>query len=119
MGAEQEAIARSGGGSAADEALREAGRPGGSAEGGELGGSAGGDGVGGGENQGGDQGGSRQGGSGGGGRDDLETATVEGCNDQEKVARQLCEAATKEADPFLRAALWDEYNEYRKILARQ
>ncbi|HEY8427772.1 MAG TPA: hypothetical protein VIL20_05335, partial [Sandaracinaceae bacterium] len=44
---------------------------------------------------------------------------VEGCNDEDKVARQLCEAATKEEDPFLRAALWDEYNEYKKILARQ
>ena len=37
----------------------------------------------------------------------------------DKVARQLCEAATKEEDPFLRAALWDEYNEYKKIIARQ
>lgn len=46
-------------------------------------------------------------------------ATVEGCEDEDKVARQLCEAATEERDPFLRAALWDEYNEYRKILARQ
>ncbi|HZL93799.1 MAG TPA: hypothetical protein VFB99_09145, partial [Vicinamibacterales bacterium] len=45
--------------------------------------------------------------------------TVQGCNDADKVARQLCEAATQEADPFLRAALWDEYNEYKKILARQ
>jgi hypothetical protein len=44
---------------------------------------------------------------------------VQGCNDTEKVARQLCEAATTEKDPFLRAALWDEYNEYKKILARQ
>ncbi len=34
------------------------------------------------------------------------------------MARQLCEAATTEKDPFLRAALWDEYNEYKKILAR-
>jgi hypothetical protein len=31
----------------------------------------------------------------------------------------LCEAATEEKDPFLRAALWNEYNEYRRILARQ
>lgn len=46
-------------------------------------------------------------------------ATVEGCDDRDRVARQLCEAATKEDDPFLRAALWDEYNEYKKILARQ
>ena len=45
--------------------------------------------------------------------------SVEGCEDTDKVARQLCEAATKEEDPLLRAALWDEYNEYKKILARQ
>lgn len=47
------------------------------------------------------------------------TSSVKGCNDSDKVARQLCEAATKEQDPFLRASLWDEYNEYKKILARQ
>jgi hypothetical protein len=46
-------------------------------------------------------------------------ATIEGCEDTDKVARQLCEAATEEKDPFLRAALWNEYNEYRRILARQ
>ena len=46
-------------------------------------------------------------------------ATIEGCEDQDKVARQLCEAATEEKDPFLRAALWNEYNEYRRILARE
>jgi hypothetical protein len=46
-------------------------------------------------------------------------ATIEGCEDDDKVARQLCEAATEEKDPFLRAALWNEYNEYRRILARQ
>jgi len=40
---------------------------------------------------------------------------VQGCNDQDRVARQLCEAATKENDPFLRGALWDEYNQYKKI----
>ena len=44
---------------------------------------------------------------------------IEGCEDDDKVARQLCEAATQEEDPFLRAALWDEYNEYKSILARQ
>jgi hypothetical protein len=44
---------------------------------------------------------------------------VEGCEDQDKVARQLCEAATEEQDPFLRAALWDEYNEYKTIILRQ
>jgi hypothetical protein len=47
------------------------------------------------------------------------TVNVEGCEDEDKVARQLCEAATEEKDPFLRAAMWNEYNEYRKILARQ
>ena len=52
------------------------------------------------------------------GPDDQVVTTVEGCNDQDRVARQLCEAATKEDDPFLRAALWDEYNEYKKISAR-
>jgi len=50
---------------------------------------------------------------------DANAKTVKGCEDTDKVARQLCEAATQEADPFLRAALWDEYNEYKKILARQ
>jgi hypothetical protein len=44
---------------------------------------------------------------------------VKGCGEPDKVARQLCEAATQEKDPFLRAALWDEYNQYKKILARQ
>ncbi|MCZ6498271.1 MAG: hypothetical protein O6765_06065, partial [Gammaproteobacteria bacterium] len=46
-------------------------------------------------------------------------AQIEGCDDQDKVARQLCEAATEENDPFLRAALWDEYNEYKKIIVRR
>ena len=46
-------------------------------------------------------------------------AAVKGCGEPDKVARQLCEAATQEKDPFLRAALWDEYNQYKKILARQ
>ena len=52
-------------------------------------------------------------------REQETTPQVEGCEDVDKVARQLCEAATKEEDPFLRAALWDEYNEYKKIVARQ
>ncbi len=48
------------------------------------------------------------------------TDRTEGCEDDEKVfTRQLCEAAMKEEDPFLRSALWDEYNGYKKILARQ
>ena len=46
-------------------------------------------------------------------------ATVEGCEDDDRVARQLCEAATEENDPFLRAALWEEYSEYLKIIARE
>ena len=45
--------------------------------------------------------------------------SVEGCEDKDVVARQLCEAASQEDDPFLRAALWDEYNEYKKIILRQ
>ena len=45
---------------------------------------------------------------------------TEGCADDEKVlTRQLCEAAMKEEDPFLRSALWDEYTGYKKILAGQ
>ena len=52
------------------------------------------------------------------GPDTAAVATVQGCNDQDRVARQLCEAATQENDPFLRAALWDEYNEYKKLIAR-
>ena len=52
------------------------------------------------------------------GPDTAAVATVQGCNDQDRVARQLCEAATEENDPFLRAALWDEYNEYKKLIAR-
>lgn len=49
---------------------------------------------------------------------DRTSAQVEGCNDDDTVARQLCEAATMEQDPFLRAALWDEYNQYKRILGR-
>ena len=51
--------------------------------------------------------------------EDDTNSTVEGCEDEDKVARQLCEAATEEEDPFLRAALWDEYNEYKSIILRQ
>ncbi len=43
---------------------------------------------------------------------------TQGCEDDEKLlTRQLCEAAMKEEDPFLRSALWDEYDGYKKILA--
>jgi hypothetical protein len=46
-------------------------------------------------------------------------SSVEGCNDEDIVAQQLCEAATLEEDPFLRAALWREYNQYREIIESQ
>ena len=121
MGAEQEAIARGGVGSAADEGFGGAGAPGGD-------GSIPGGGADGGGN-------ATTGGSAGGGvgndpasqrpvlaRAELPEEApppVEGCEDTDKVARQLCEAATKEEDPLLRAALWDEYNEYKKIIALQ
>jgi hypothetical protein len=103
--------------------LQQAGQ-GGGGEGGDAGGaSSGGNSAGGGQSSAaaGGEGGQAQGGS---GLDDKPgpeeaTATVQGCNDTEKVSRQLCEAATSEKDPFLRAALWDEYNQYKKILARQ
>ena len=120
--AEQEALARTGTGTAADEVFREAAggtgnMPGGleSTQGGPQDGTQ----------EGGSVGGAQQaGGSGAAGRpaairQDEDAVTVEGCEDDDKVARQLCEAATEEADPFLRAALWDEYNEYKKIVARQ
>lgn len=121
MGAEQEAIARAGVGTAADEVFREAG------------GLTGAAGVPGGERQGsptetGGQVGSSQGGGQQTGAGPTRFGTppppddpepIEGCEDEDKVARQLCEAATEEKDPFLRAALWDEYNEYKKIVARQ
>ena len=118
MEAEREAIARTGVGSAADEALAQAARTGG--DGTDSGGNL--------ETaeQGGTVGASTESGEPGAttamartAPDRDEAPTVEGCNDVDKVARQLCEAATKEEDPFLRAALWDEYNEYKKILARQ
>ena len=50
---------------------------------------------------------------------DQAVAMVEGCEDNDPILRQLCEAATKEEDPFLRATFWEEYNEYKKILTRQ
>jgi hypothetical protein len=96
------------------------------AAGGASGGSAGGSGSEG-EEQGGGESPAEEAGDGGGSegegaavRDlgpDTETfGSVEGCADQDRVARQLREAA--EDDPFLRAALWDEYNEYKKLVAR-
>jgi hypothetical protein len=122
MSEEQETIARTGGGAAADRSFDQQGAGG---AGGIVGAPAG------------DQSGSVSAPEGGGSvagaggsdtpgeqhvfRQDIEapTKTVEGCEDTDKVARQLCEAATAEKDPFLRSALWDEYNEYKKILARQ
>jgi hypothetical protein len=115
MSKEQEAIARAGIGTAADEVLRGAG------QGGEVGEEPGSGVAGGGNSAGQSSQADRAGGSNDLGIDPAEAAapSVQGCNDVDKVARQLCEAATQEADPFLRAALWDEYNEYRKILSRQ
>jgi hypothetical protein len=104
---EQEAIAREGGGAAADEAVASSSGPGG------LPGAPGGGATG--------EPGERAiiGGPTGSPPPERTAAQVEGCNDEDTVARQLCEAATKEQDPFLRAALWDEYNEYKRILGRQ
>jgi hypothetical protein len=41
---------------------------------------------------------------------------VEGCTDTDNTARQLCEYATAEQDPFVRGELWREYEEYVKVL---
>jgi hypothetical protein len=133
MKSEQDKIASTGGGTAADRVFKQAG-----GDGTEAGGQAGEGGANGsvaqaggeGEQQ--EQGGSAGGASGAqqggaGARAEVPTdagpdqavASVQGCSDQDKVARQLCEAATKEKDPFLRASLWDEYNQYKKILAKQ
>ncbi len=114
MGAEQEQMAAQGIGSAADDVFREAGAVGGSV---------------GGEMQGQEQGAGTTGGNTSqvgapiftrsGPTTESTTPQVDGCEDEDKVARQLCEAATSEEDPFLRGALWNEYNEYKTILARQ
>ena len=141
MGKEQEAVARAGGGTAADQVLKEAGQGGGGdagAGGAPAGGAADGTAAtgSGGSGQGGQAGngaaggssanGGQQGGASGASKNrtddagpDKAAATVQGCNDTDKVARQLCEAATAENDPFLRASLWEEYNQYKKIVARQ
>src|SRR5690606_17680797 len=116
MGAEQEAVARSEGGRAADEAFRQGAATTGAGETAstdqETPAGTGGRGA--------EQSASESAGSeGGDAMATTEAPTVQGCADADRVARQLCEAATKEEDPFLRAALWEEYNEYRKILARQ
>jgi hypothetical protein len=113
MGEEQESMARSGVGTAADEAFGAAG---------QIGNPAGSSDMPAGDAAAGAEGGESQSEStvfrDSAGTDDT-TERVEGCNDQDKVARQLCEAATEEEDPFLRAALWDEYNEYKEIILRQ
>jgi hypothetical protein len=103
FGREQEALARAGGGSAADETLE---RAGGAPDGERAGSGPGG-------NQ-----------TVAGSPDEPDPRLipgrngpgVEGCDDTDLVARQLCELATREEDPFLRADLWDEYNEYLAIL---
>jgi hypothetical protein len=119
MNKEKEALAKEGIGAAADEVLQDAGQAGqGSSEDGS-GGGGNSDAGGGSRSVGGDQAGAAGGGFGPDGGADDPAQSVQGCSDTEKVARQLCEAATTEKDPFLRAALWDEYNQYKKILARQ
>jgi hypothetical protein len=114
MGEEQESMARSGVGTAADEAFGaagEIGNPMGSTE------AQAGSGTQGAENGSETANPTRSNENRSGNNDNTER--VEGCNDEDKVARQLCEAATEEEDPFLRAALWDEYNEYKNIILRQ
>ena len=109
MGAEQASMARAGIGTAADEILGQTAEVGGSPD------------VPVGQSRGGDSSNSRENQSFRADEtmDEETTPLVEGCEDDDTVARQLCEAATEEEDPFLRAALWEEYNEYNKILARQ
>ena len=109
MGAEQTSMARAGIGTAADEILGQTAEVGGSPD------------VPVGQSGGGDSSNSRENQSFRADEttDEETTLSVEGCEDDDTVARQLCEAATEEEDPFLRAALWEEYNEYNKILARQ
>jgi len=115
MGQEQEQMAAQGVGTAADEAFQSAGQIGGPM------------GTGGQESGAGSAGGDQGGQSARANRPVFEDPSireqnapqVEGCNDEDKVAQQLCEAATEEEDPFLRAALWNEYNEYKQIILRQ
>ena len=114
MGGEQEAIARAGVGSAADEAFGAAGEIGNPVGGTEMPVGQGAQGV-----EDGAETDNPMPVSSTRSNDEETEVQVEGCNDEDKVARQLCEASTEEQDPFLRAALWDEYNEYKKIIARQ
>jgi hypothetical protein len=102
LGREQEALARSGGGAAADETLEEAAGTDGSARGGGPGNQT------------------------SGAQGDIPdpridpnatgAPSIEGCDDSDVTARQLCEYASLEEDPFLKADLWEEYNEYVRIL---
>jgi hypothetical protein len=45
-------------------------------------------------------------------------ADVPDARDDDIVARQLREAATRETDPVLREKLWDEYRKYKKGIGR-
>ena len=118
IGAEREAIASSGIGSAADQAFGSASSIGSSSDpSSQIPANSGIPGVGQ-EGSSESRGASPVIGISGNDEDDINN-TVEGCEDEDKVARQLCEAATEEEDPFLRAALWDEYNQYKNIILRQ
>ena len=124
LGAEQEVLARTGTGTAADEVFTEA--AGGGAIGGIEGLARGADaGQQDGEPTGGGVGAAASSGPRTAERrppdfvGDEPAAAIEGCNDEDTVARQLCELATEEEDPALREQLWEEYNEYLKIVARQ
>lgn len=44
---------------------------------------------------------------------------IPNARDDDIVARQLREAATRETDPVLREKLWDEYRKYRKGIGRR
>ena len=46
-----------------------------------------------------------------------DTRNIKGCDDVDIVARGLCEAATVERDKDLREKLWQEYSDYKKIVA--
>ena len=123
LGAEQEVLARTGTGTAADEVFTEAAGVGaiGGIDGLARGAGAQQDG----EPTGGSVGATASSGARTADRrppdfvEDEPAVAVEGCNDEDTVARQLCELATDEEDPVLREQLWEEYNEYLKIVARQ
>lgn len=53
-------------------------------------------------------------GSGDAGKDSSQPADIPDGNDDDIVARQLREAAEKEADPELKAKLWEEYRRYKR-----